>query len=54
MLKLLDISEICSMIQRIDSYNLLTGKVAEKVSLTIYRQGEKSGKSIRELEMNFP
>ena len=31
MLTLLDISEICSMIQRLNSYNLLTDKVAEKV-----------------------
>ena len=28
---LLNISEICSMIQRLKSYNLLTNKVAEKV-----------------------
>ena len=32
MLKLLDISEICYMVQRLNSYNLLTDKVAEKVS----------------------
>ena len=36
MLMLLDISEECSMIQRLNSYNLLTNKVAEKVPLTIY------------------
>ena len=42
------------MIQRLNSYNLLTDKVAEKVPWTIYRPGEKSEKSIRELEINFP
>ena len=31
MFMLLNISEICSMIQRVKSYNLLTTKVAEKV-----------------------
>ena len=31
MFMLLNISEICSMIQRVKSYNLLTNKVAEKV-----------------------
>ena len=31
MLTLLDTSEICSMIQRLNSYNLLTDKVTEKV-----------------------
>ena len=31
MLKLLHIFEICYMIQRINSYNLLTDKMAEKV-----------------------
>ena len=31
MLMLLDISEICSMIQTLNSYNLMTDKVAEKV-----------------------
>ena len=31
MLMLLDISEICSMIQKLNSYNLMTDKVAEKV-----------------------
>ena len=38
MLKLLDISEICYMIQRLNSYNLLT----EKFPSTIYRPNEKS------------
>ena len=41
MLTLLDISEICSMIQKIISYTLLTGKVVEKVSWTIYRPDKK-------------
>ena len=31
MLTFLDIFEICYMIQRLNSYNLLTDKVAEKV-----------------------
>ena len=39
MLKLLDISEICYMIQRLNS---LTNKVAEEVPWTIYRPDEKS------------
>ena len=46
MLMLLDISEICSTIQRLNSYNLLTDKVAEKVLWTIYRPDKKSKKSI--------
>ena len=50
MLKLLDISEICYIIQKLNSYNLLTDKVAEKV----YRPDEKRLKSTRKLEMNFP
>ena len=41
MLKLLDISEICFRIQKLNSYNLLTDKVAEKVPQTIYRPDEK-------------
>ena len=42
MLKLLDISKICYMIQGHNSYNLLTDKVAENVSWAIYRPDEKS------------
>ena len=42
------------MIQRLNSYNLLTEKVAEKVTWTIYRPDKKSEKSIGELEMNYP
>ena len=42
MLTFQDISEIFYMIQRLNSCNLLTGKVAEKVSGTIYRPDEKS------------
>ena len=49
-----DIAEICSTIQRFNSYNLLIDKVAEKVSWTIYRPDEKGEKSIREMETNFP
>ena len=42
------------MIQRLNSFNLLTDKVAEKVPWTIYRPDKKSKKSIGESEMNFP
>ena len=52
-LKLLDISKICCMIQRLNSYNLLIGKVAEKVPWANYRPDEKNYKSTRELEINF-
>ena len=38
MLKFLDVSEICYMIQKLNSYNLLIEKVAEKVTWAIYRQ----------------
>ena len=55
MFKLLDISEICYMIQRLNSYNLLTDKMAEKVPWTIYRPYEKKlKKSTGKLELNFP
>ena len=54
MFALLDTSEICSMIQRLNSYNLLTDKVTEKVPYTIYRPDKKKKKSIGESEMNFP
>ena len=47
MLPLLDIYELCSMIQRRHSYNLLTDKVAEKVPWTIYRP-DKISKKISE------
>ena len=53
-LTLLDISEVSSTIQRLNSYNLLTNKIAEKVLWTIYRPDKKSEKSIGESEMNFP
>ena len=44
MLKLPALSEtgMCYMIQRLNSYNLLTDKVAGKVIWTNYRQDEKS------------
>ena len=53
MLTLRDISEVCSMIQRLNSYNLLTEKVTEKVPETIYRP-DKEHKSVGESEINFP
>ena len=54
MLTLGDMSKVCSMIQRLNSYNLLTDKVTEKVPYTIYRPDKKNKKSIGESEMNFP
>ena len=54
MLTLRDISEVCSMIQRLNSYNLLTEKVTEKVPYTIYRPDKKTKKSFEESEINFP
>ena len=42
MLTLCDIFEVCSMIQRLNSYNLLTDKVTEKVPYTIYRPDKKN------------
>ena len=53
-LTLRDISGVCSMIQRLNSYNLLTEKVTEKVPYTIYRPDKKTKKSIEESEINFP
>ena len=44
MLTLLDISEICSMIQRLNSYNLVTEKFVENVPGTIYRPDKKARK----------
>ena len=43
MLTFLDISEICYMIERLNSYNLLTDKVAEKVPRTIYKPDKSIG-----------
>ena len=54
MLQLHGISEVCSMIQRLNSYNLMTDNVTGKVHYTIYRPDKKNKKSIGELEMNFP
>ena len=54
MLTFLDISEICSIIQRLYSYNLLTDKLFGKVYQTIYKPDKKSEKGIEVLEMNFP
>ena len=45
---------LCSMIQRLNSYNLQTYKVIEKVPWTIYRPDKKKWKGIGDLEMNFP
>ena len=42
------------MIQRLNSSNSLTDKVAEKVPWAIYRPDKKSKKSIGESEMNLP
>ena len=42
MLKLLDISKIYYLIQGLNSYNLLTEKVAKKVFSKIYRPDEKN------------
>ena len=39
---------------RLNSYSLLTDKVAEKAPWTIYRLDKKNEKGIRESEMNFP
>ena len=41
MLTLRHISEVCSMIQRLNSYNLVTDKVTEKVPYTFYRPVKK-------------
>ena len=54
MLTLLDISEICYMIQKLNSCNLLTDKVAEKVLKQFTDQINKAENSIGEFEMNFP
>ena len=42
------------MIQRLNSYNLLTDKGTEKVPETIYRPDKENKKSIGESELNFP
>ena len=39
-----DISEACSVIQRLHSYNLVTDKVTKKVRYTIYRPDKKKQK----------
>ena len=44
MLTSLDISEICSMIQSLNSYNLVTEKKADKVPWTIYIPDKKEKK----------
>ena len=50
MLMPLDISEISSMIQGLNSYNLLTDKLAKKVLWTIYTADKKKSKNYRSIE----
>ena len=50
---LLDSSEICSMIQRLNSYNLLTDKVTEKVTLAIYKPDKKQLKKYQRAGNKF-
>ena len=47
MLMLRDIYEVSFMIQRLNSYNLLTDKLIEKVPYTIYRPDKKEEKKYR-------
>ena len=47
---LLGIFEICAMIQRLNSYILLTDRVTKKASWTIYRLYKKSWESMGEIE----
>ena len=47
MFTLKDISEIYSMIQRLNSFNLLTGKLTEKVPWAIHRPDKKVKKGSR-------
>ena len=42
MLKLLEISKTCDIIQKLNSYNLMTKKMAEKTHRKIYKPDEKS------------
>ena len=48
MVTLLDISEVCSMIQGLNSYKLLTDKMNEKVPWITYRPDEKKTKIVSE------
>ena len=41
MLKLLEISEICDIIQKLNSYNLMTKEMAEKAHWKVYKLDEK-------------
>ena len=54
MLTLLDISQVCTVIQSVNSCNLLTDKKAEKVPRKILRPEKKNEKTIGELEMSSP
>ena len=47
MLMLRGISEVCSMIRRLNSYNLLTDKVTVKVPYTIYRPDKKKYRGVK-------
>ena len=53
MLKLLDISKIYYMIQGLDSYNLLTEKVPEKVPWAIYRPLKTAEKVLERWKWTF-
>ena len=53
MLMLRDICEVCSMIQRLNSYSLLTEQLTEKVPYTIYRPDKKEEKKYRGVRNEF-
>ena len=53
MIKLLDISKICYMIERLNWYNLTTDKVSEKVPWTIYWPDRKSWKVPENSKLTF-
>ena len=54
MLMLLDISKICSMNERINSYNLVTDKSGKRSPLNNLQRDKKAKKSVEEMEINFP
>ena len=41
MLKILNISKVCCIIQRLNSYNLMAKSVSKKKQWATYRPGEK-------------
>ena len=53
MLMLLDIYGICCTIERLNSYNLLTKKVAGKVIWTIYRPGKNTKNVLKNWKWTF-